>query len=226
MRESGIGNRESSRDSRLVARDSRVFVLWLLASGLWRVTRNRTALPMTGLSPTITSATSCSFASLVRRTATWRESGGGLSSTTRLNAPLRNRMSAHQALLSAPCGRIIQSRPLSPASAHSRGARVRDPSITATHRRASTAACTTCLTSVVRPLPRAPWISVSRPLGTPPSDSARSSASIPVGIATPSPPTRGGGRIAASCWRRAETDTEDRGQRPEARGEATTGPGA
>ena len=94
---------------------------------------------MTGLSPTTTSATSCSFASLVRRTTTWRESGGAPSSTTRLNAPLRSRMSAHQALRSAPCGRITQSRPLAPASAHSRGARVRDPSMTAVHRRASTA---------------------------------------------------------------------------------------
>ena len=177
---------------------------------------------MTGLSPTMTSATSCSRASLVRRTATWRGRAGAPSSTTRLNAPLRSRMSAHQALLSAPGGRITQSRPLAPASAHSRGVRVRDPSMTATHRRASTAVVTRCLTSVVRPLPRAPWISVSRPLGTPPSDSARSSASIPVGIAAASP-TRGGGSRAASCWRRAETDmAEARAQRPEAGGEATT----
>jgi hypothetical protein len=41
-----------------------------------------------------------------------------------------------------------------------------------------------------------------------------------VGIAA-APPTRGGARIAASCWRRATTDIEARGQRPEARGEAT-----
>lgn len=163
---------------------------------------------MTGVSPTTMSATSCSFASLVRRTATGRGRAGGLSSTTRLKAPLRSRMSAHQALLSAPGGRITQSRPLSPASAHSRGARVRVPSMTATQRRDSTAASTSCLTSVVRPLPRAPWISVSRPLGTPPSDSARSSAAIPVGIAAASP-TRGGARMAASCWRSAGRDIRD-----------------
>ena len=88
--------------------------------------------------------------------ATSRDSAGALSSTTRLNAPLRSRMSVHQALRSAPGGRITQSRPLSPASAHSRGASVRDPSMTATQRRDATAASTSCLTSVVRPLPSAP----------------------------------------------------------------------
>jgi hypothetical protein len=44
--------------------------------------------------------------------------------------------------------------------------------MTATQRRDATAVVTSCLTSVVRPLPRAPWIYVSRPLGTPPSVSA------------------------------------------------------
>ncbi len=155
----------------------------------------------------MTSATSCSFASLVRRMAIGRGNAGALSSTTRLNAPLRRRMSAHQALRSAPGGRITQSRPLSPASAHSRGASERDPSMTATQRRVATAAVTSCLTSEVRPLPSEPWISVNRPFGIPPSESARSSASIPVGIEA-APPIRGGARIAASCWRRAGNDIE------------------
>ena len=48
--------------------------------------------------------------------ATGRGRAGALSSTTRLKALLRRRMSAHQALRSAPGGRITQSRPLSPAS--------------------------------------------------------------------------------------------------------------
>jgi hypothetical protein len=41
-----------------------------------------------------------------------------------------------------------------------------------------------------------------------------------VGIAA-SAPTRGGARIAASCWRSAGTDIEARAQSSEARGEAT-----
>lgn len=168
------------------------------------------------------SATSCSCASLVRRTTTGRGNAGALSSTTRLKAPLRRRMSAHQALRSAAGGRITQSRPLAPASAHSRGVSVLDPSMIATHRLASTALVTSCLTSVVRPLPRAPWISVSLPQGRPPSDNARSSPAIPVGMA-PASPARGGGRIAASCWRSADMDmTEARNQGTVARGEAST----
>jgi hypothetical protein len=141
------------------------------------------------------SATSCSFASLVRRTATGRERGCAVEHDQAEGAAAR-RMSAHQALRSAPGGRITQSRPLFPASALARDQRARpvddgnpSPRLDRRHTR--------CLMRVVRPLPRAPWISVRRPLGT-----AIRQRTVqlrdPVGIAT-APPTRGGDSSAASC---------------------------
>ena len=105
-----------------------------------------------------------------------REMVGAESSTTSANAALRSRTSAHHAAC-AGCGGRRTMRCGIPAQ--SRGASVRVASMYATHSPRCAAASTMGRSSVS--LPVAPTISVSRPRGSPPDASARSSACSPVG---------------------------------------------
>ena len=175
-----------------------------------RFTRNRTApameppppppplppAPCDSSSPITTSAALDSRASLVRRTAMLRESGGAESITTRENAPQRRRTSAHQAARAGSVGRTIHIPSCTPRCAQSRGARVRVASMYATHPPCSTTASAMRRRRVVFPLPRVPTISVSRPRGSPPPCSAPSSSAIPV--TSPGTSWAGGGSSARS----------------------------
>jgi len=76
----------------------------------------------------MTSTAPDSRASLVRRTATARDSTGPESITTSANAPHRSSTSAHHAARDGSRGRIIHS-PSLPRCAQSRGASVRDASM-------------------------------------------------------------------------------------------------
>lgn len=193
----------------------------------WARTRRRTAPPTAARCPSgvsssrsITKAALLSRASRVRRTATPCGSAPLPSRITNPKAPLRRRTSAHQ----GPCatsgggvarlaggGRTIQRRSVVARVAQSAGASVRAVSMYATHRLSSSAWATISRTSVVLPLPRLPTISVSRPSGSPPSDSTASSAAIPVGspVGMPLPGRGGGAMTAASCWRRVARDVMD-----------------
>jgi hypothetical protein len=126
-----------------------------------------------------------------------REIGGAESSTTREKAALRSNTSAHHAARAGSGGRTIHTPSLCPKCAQSRGASVREASMYATHSPRSTADSTTWRSSVS--LPVAPTTSVSRPRGSPPDASARSSASNPVG--SPAVSGSGGGRSARSALR-------------------------
>jgi hypothetical protein len=147
-----------------------------------RFTRNRTAPPsrVAPLAATVTNAALDSRASPVSRTATAREIGGAESSTTSENAALRSSTSAHHAAFAASGGRTIRTPSMWPRCAQSRGARVRDASMYATHSPRSRAASTTPRINVSFPV--APMTSVRRPRGSPPDASALSSTSNPVGI--------------------------------------------
>jgi hypothetical protein len=181
-----------------------------------RFTRNRTApamgppplplplAPCGSSSPITTSAALDSRASLVRRTAMLRESGGAESITTSENAPQRRRTSAHHAARAGSVGRTIHIPSCTPRCAQSRGARVRVASMYATHPPCSTTASAMRRRRVVFPLPRVPTISVSRPRGSPPPCSAPSSSAIPV--ASPGTSGAGGGRGSSARSSAAEID--------------------
>ena len=164
-----------------------------------RITRSRTAPPTREVcpsSPAMTNAAPDSRASLVRRTATPRDSTGPESITTSANAPHRNSTSAHHAARDGSRGRIIHS-PSPPRCAQSRGASVRVASMYATQPASLSVRATIWRSSVTLPLPRAPTTSVNRPRGNPPPTSRASSASTPVGSVRPSAPAgaeRGWGR--------------------------------
>jgi len=164
-----------------------------------RLTRRRTAPPTREpppSSPAMMRAAPDSRASLVRRTATPRDTTGAESITTSANAPHRNNTSAHHAARDGSRGRIIHSPSPSPRCAQSRGASVRVASTYATHPWLSVRS-TIWRSRVAFPLPRAPIISVSRPRGNPPPASPASRASTPVGSVTTSIPAeaeRGRGR--------------------------------
>lgn len=140
-----------------------------------------------------------------------RLTGHPLSRTTRPNAPLRNKMSAHHAERSSCGGRTTQSRAVSASGAQSRGARVRVPSMYATHRPCCSALVTTARITVVLPPPNDPTSSVSRPQGMPPLGSAPSSAARPV--ATTSPAAGGGATTAESCSRSVAREAGSKGER-------------
>lgn len=174
---------------------------WRAEGGGWRVeallsalcpllsalcTRIRTAPPSSEplpSSPAMTSAAPDSRASLVRRTATLRDTIGAESITTIANAPHRSSTSAHQLARDGSRGRIIHNPSPSPKCAQSRGANVRDASMYATHPVALSVCSTIRRNNVTFPLPRAPTISVRRPRGNPPPTSLASRPSTPVGSA-------------------------------------------
>jgi hypothetical protein len=138
-----------------------------------------------------------SRASLVRRTATPRDTTGAESITTSANAPHRSSTSAHHAARVGSRGRIIHSPSSSPRRAQSRGANVRVASMYATHPASLSVCLTIRRSNVAFPLPRSPTTSVNRPRGIPPPVSPASSASTPVGNARTSAPAgveRGTGR--------------------------------
>jgi hypothetical protein len=165
-----------------------------------RLTCKRTAPPNDEplpSSPAITSAAPDSHASLVRRTATPRDTTGAESMTTSANAPHRSSTSAHHAARDGSRGRIIHNPSSSPRWAQSRGASVRVASMYATHPASLSVCSTICRSSVAFPLPRAPTTSVNRPRGNPPPANPASSASTPVAsVRTPAPAgaVRGRGR--------------------------------
>ena len=137
-----------------------------------------------------------SRASLVRRTATPRDTTGAESITTSAKAPHRNSTSAHHAARDGSRGRIIHNPSPPPRCAQSRGASVRVASMYATHPWLSVRS-TICRSRVAFPLPRAPTTSVNRPRGSPPPASLASSASTPVdsvSTSTPAAADKGRGR--------------------------------
>ena len=148
-------------------------------------------------SPAMISAAPDSRASLVRRTATPRETTGAESMTTSANAPHRSSTSADHAARDGSRGRIIHSPSSSPRWAQSRGASVRVASMYATHPASLSVCSTICRNNVAFPLPRAPTTSVRRPRGNPPPVKRASSASTPVPSGRTSAPAgaeRGRGR--------------------------------
>ena len=172
--------------------------LCALPSALWTCSRtappNSEPLPS---SPAITSTAPDSRASLVRRTATPRDTTGAESMTTSANAPHRSSTSAHHAARDGSRGRIIHSPSSSPRWAQSRGASVRVASMYATHPSSLSVCSTICRSSVAFPLPRVPTTSVNRPRGNPPPANPASSASTPVANVRTSAPAgaeRGRGR--------------------------------
>ena len=180
------------------------FSIAILSRCRRRLTRNRTAPPsrVAPAAPTMTNAAFDSRASPVSRTATACEIGGAESRTTSENALLRSNTSAHHAAFPASGGRTIHNF-MSPNSDQSRGASVRDASMYAIHSPRSTAASTTCRSSVSFPL--APTTSVSRPRGSPPDARALSSPATPVGI-----PSASGGGAGNSARSDATAMTDDR----------------
>ena len=163
-------------------------------------TRSRTAPPNNEplpSSPAMTSAAPDSRASLVRRTATPRDTTGAESITTSANAPHRSNTSALHAARVGSRGRIIQSPSSSPRCAQSRGESVRVASMYATHPASLSVCSTIWRNNVAFPLPRAPMISVNRPRGIPPPANPASSTSTPVGkvrVSAPAGAERGRGR--------------------------------
>ena len=169
-----------------------------LLSAFWTCKRtappNNEPLPS---SPAITSAAPDSRASLVRRTATPRDTTGAESMTTSANAPHRSSTSAHHAARDGSRGRIIHSPSSSPRWAQSRGASVRVASMYATHPASLSVCSTIWRNNVAFPVPRAPMISVNRPRGIPPPAKPASSNSTPVGkvrVSAPAGAERGRGR--------------------------------
>lgn len=164
-----------------------------------RRTSSRTAPPTceTAPSPTTTKAASLSRASPTSRRAICRVSGGAPSSTTSVKAPLRSRMSAHQAPRAGSCGRTTRRKSQS-SDAQSAGSSVREASMQATPWPRASAAPMKPRMSVAFPAPSGPVNSVSRPRGKPPPR-ATSSAARPVGRASAA--TGGGATICSICVR-------------------------